>query len=92
MMNGFRIAACRQLVIIESDRGGDVPCLGPRARHAARDDFAGKAEFAGSEDRLRRTLEALERRRGDDRPHADHVVCGEDRFAKALGNVDESEP
>ena len=77
-----------QLLEVDLDQRRDV--LGFRAgrRNAHRDELADLAHLVLREDVLRRRLEALQRRVGDDRLDAGEVVDREDRVLVAGGLAD----
>ena len=78
----------RQLVEFDRDGAGDVLGLAAAFGRAHGDDLADEAKLAGGQDRLRRTLEALQRWRRYDRLDAGEIVGGEDRVAKPLRDTD----
>ena len=84
---GQHIGDGRQLFEIQADHGGNVLGLRARRRQAHRDDLTDIANLVGRQYRLRRVLEPLERRRRDDRLHADKILRGENGMTDFLRNI-----
>ena len=85
---GEHVGDGRQFLEVERHRGRDVFRLRAGVGDAHRDDLADVADLVGRKQVLGGSLEALERRRGDDRIDAGQILGGVNGAAVLRRNVD----